>query len=171
MCSFSPGVSFVFVVTKVLADKEPTGQKSFVCSEPGAGDTKFRFSVSIHFFQNFFGTGAYPQMERRAPRARRGRGVRGTFAQASQNSALHGHAASFPLSILPAPKRIGQRSTLLQASVGMRPRRTFVRRRGVPHSKISRSITPSRIAVCVERTVPVASGAWHGLVWAKALAH
>jgi hypothetical protein len=27
------------------------------------------------------------------------------------------------------------------------------------------------IAVCVDGTVPVASGAWHALVWAKALAH
>jgi hypothetical protein len=30
---------------------------------------------------------------------------------------------------------------------------------------------PERFAVCVDETVPVASGAWHGLVWAKALAH
>jgi hypothetical protein len=29
---------------------------------------------------------------------------------------------------------------------------------------------PERFVVCVDGTVPVASGAWHGLVWARVLA-
>ena len=33
------------------------------------------------------------------------------------------------------------------------------------------SLRESRIAVCVDETVPVASAAWHGLVSARALAH
>jgi hypothetical protein len=37
--------------------------------------------------------------------------------------------------------------------------------------QILQSPRSSQIAVCVDETVPVASGAWHGPVWARASAH
>jgi hypothetical protein len=40
---------------------------------------------------------------------------------------------------------------------------------GTPRSKVSPHLL-ARIAVCVGEAVPVASGLWHGLGWAKVLA-
>ena len=59
MCSVLslPVISFVFVVIRILTDKEPTGENPSSVSEPGARDTKFQLPVSIHFFKTFCGWG------------------------------------------------------------------------------------------------------------------
>jgi hypothetical protein len=72
VCSFSPGVSFVFVVIRILADKELPGKSPSSALEPGARDTKFRLSVSIHFFKTFLGEGAYRTWRDKLRRVRHG---------------------------------------------------------------------------------------------------
>ena len=55
-----PVISFVFVVIRILTDKEPTGENPSSVSEPGARDTKFQLPVSIHFFKTFSAGEAKP---------------------------------------------------------------------------------------------------------------
>ena len=110
---FPGGVFGLYLcVTGNRTDKEPTGQKSFVCFGTSRRDTEFRFRVSILFLRFF---------------TRR--------------------SASFSPCCTPIP--IGWRVNPRYADWWM------------PHSSI---------AVCVGRAVPVASGAWHALVWVKVLA-
>ena len=104
---------FIFCVTGIRTDKEPTGQKFFLCFGTCRRDTQFRFRVSILFLKSFL------------------RAV----AQVSQPA----------VSPIPNGRRVNPPYTDWRHG----------------HSSI---------AVCVGESVPVASGAWHALVWVKVLA-
>jgi len=52
-----------------------------------------------------------------------------------------------------------------------RPQVPFGRIHLVANSEPVPLLAVARIAICFDELVPVASRAWHGLVWAKALAH
>ncbi len=96
--------------TKNLPGKNPSSVQSQVRVIPNSG-----FRCQYIFFKTFLKQAHTRKWRGELRELGTGAGVQETFAQASQNSALHGHAASFPVSILPASERIGQRSALLQA--------------------------------------------------------